>query len=157
MKRSIVAVLMLATAGLGAGCQSHSIRPGIWTLSFHAQDSRTQESLDAYLESQRARVHQVEVLVEPGDETPGEVVEVRPITSRSELGTKRTGTLKPLFGDIAPGSDEINLRGGDETWEFRMVGYISDSEHIIGRRFLARMRVEDEAIEGRWSMDWVSD
>jgi hypothetical protein len=126
-------------------------------LTWHLQDSRTQESIEPYLEANKATVHQVEILVEWGDEQPGEVVEIRAISSHSQAGKKRTSRLAPLFGDIPPGGTDITIRGGDNSFEFRMIGRIESETEIIGRRVLARMRLDDEALEGRWAMKWVSD
>lgn len=157
MTRYLLTLSIVLFAALAAGCQSHSIREGVWMLTWHLQDTRTQESIEPYLEANKATVHQVEVLVEWGDETPGEVVEIRPISSHSQVGKKSTRRLPPLFGDIPVGGNELTIRGGDNSFEFRMIGRVESETHVIGRKVLARMRLDDEALEGRWSMKWVSD
>ena len=152
---SVTSIVLLTFASLG--CQSHSVRDGTWMLTFHAQDSRTQESIEPYLDASKTRVHQVALLVEWGKSQPGEVIEIRPISSHSQVGRTSNANLTPLYGEIRPDDGEVTVRGSDNSWEFRMVGRVESEEHIIGRKFLARMKLDDEAIEGRWSLKRVSD
>jgi hypothetical protein len=147
----VLAAALLLAAALGSGCASHSIREGIWRLSFEAQNAETRERV-------AVPVQQVSVRVEWGSEQPGEAVELTPISSHSPGRTKDTSILKRMFGRIKPGGEEIELWHSDSQWESRLAGRIVNPEYINGQGFLARSHLAERImLEGRWEMSWVSD
>ena len=67
------------------------------------------------------------------------------------------GPLTPLQMARRAGNDEIVIRGRDDSFQFYLVGKVLDEERIDGKNFLAKSHLEDEAVEGRWQMKWVSE
>ncbi len=151
MRHTFLLATLALISLLSAGCSSHSIRQGYWNLRIDGQDSRTRENLSEY--SELAKVFLVDVIVEEATEEPGEVVEVHPSALKTAKGIKRNPKLAPMYGFIPEGENKIVFDGGDKSWVFKLVGKVLTPEMIQGT-FLARMRHEDEAIEGRFSMEW---
>ena len=79
--------------------------------------------------------------------------------SYSALGTssKSQTSLPPMYGNIPIGKNEIIIRGRDGSFQFYLVGRVLSEEHIDGKNFLAKSHLEDEAVQGRWKMKWLSD
>jgi hypothetical protein len=62
-----------------------------------------------------------------------------------------------MYGKIPEGKNEIVIKGRDDSFQFYLVGKVLSEERIDGKNFLAKSHLEDEAVEGRWQMNWVSD
>lgn len=159
MKRIRITAAILVLCGLASGCSSTSLREGTWELSFEAIDSRTGESMEKYFESNRSTYHHVNVHIEWSDENEEEFVEIKGIRSYSANGKafKNQNNLPPMYGNIPIDKDEIIIRGRDDSYQFYLVGKVLNEERIDGKNFLAKSHLEDEAVEGRWKMKWVSD
>lgn len=159
MKRMRITAGILVLGALASGCSSNSLREGTWELSFDAIDSRTGESMEKYFESNRSAYHHVNLHIEWSDEAEEEFVEIKGLRSYSANGktSKTQRDLPPMYGNIPIGKDEIIIRGRDDSFQFYLVGKVLNEEHIDGRNFLAKSHLEDEAVEGRWQMKWVSD
>ena len=71
------------------------------------------------------------------------------------LWPTKCGTLPYTL--IPIGKDEIVIRGRDDSFQFYLVGKVLSEERIDGKNFLAKSHLEDEAVEGRWQLKWVSD
>jgi hypothetical protein len=159
MKSMRITAGILVLGALASGCSSNSLREGTWKLSFEALDSRTGESMDKYFESAGVAYHHVDLKIEWAKESEDEVVEIKGVRSYSALGTSardQTG-LPPMYGSIPLGKNEIIIRGRDDSFQFYLVGKVLSEEHIDGKNFLAKSHLEDEAVEGRWKMKWISD
>lgn len=159
MKNMRITAGLLVLSALASGCSSNSLREGIWKLSFEATDSRTGESMDKYFESAGAAYHHVDLKIEWSSEKEEEVVEIKGFRSYSALGTssKSQTSLPPMYGNIPEGKNEIIIRGRDDSFQFYLVGRVLSEEHIDGKNFLAKSHLEDEAVQGRWKMKWLSD
>lgn len=159
MKSMRITAVVLVLGALASGCSSKSLREGTWELSFEAIDSRTRETMDKYFESAGAAYHHVGLKIEWHSDEDREVVEILGERSYSALGTssKDQTRLPPMYGSIPLGKNEIIIGGRDDSFEFRLVGKILSEEHIDGKKFLAKSHLEDEAVEGRWKMTWISD
>ena len=70
---------------------------------------------------------------------------------------KNQANLPPMYGNIPIGKNEIVIRGRDGSFQFYLVGRVLSEEHIDGKNFLAKSHLEDEAVQGRWKMKWLSD
>ena len=159
MKSMRITAGLLVLSALAAGCSSNSLREGTWKLSFEAVDSRTGETMDKYFESAGTAYHHVDLRIEWASDSADEVVEIKGVRSYSTLGTspKNQTNLPPMYGNIPIGKNEIIIRGRDDSFQFYLVGKVLSEEHIDGKTFLAKSHLEDEAVEGRWKMKWVSD
>jgi hypothetical protein len=159
MKQIRITAALLVLGALASGCSSNSLREGTWKLSFEALDSRTRESMEKYFDSNQSAYHHVNLNIEWSDEKAEEFVEIRGMQSFSANGksVKNQANLPPMYGNIPIGKDEIIIRGRDDSFQFYLVGKVLNEERIDGRNFLARSHLEDEAVEGRWQMKWISD
>ena len=159
MKNMRITAGLLVLSALASGCSSNSLREGTWKLSFEATDSRTGESMDKYFESAGVAYHHVDLKIEWAKESEDEVVEIKGVRSYSTGGiaSKDQSALTPMYGKITKGNDEIVIRGRDDSFQFYLVGKVLSEEHIDGKNFLAKSHLEDEAVEGRWKMKWISD
>ena len=159
MKHIHITTAVLVLSALVSGCSGSSLREGTWKLSFEALDSRTRESMDKYFESNRAAYHHVDLKIEWAKQEEAEVVEIKGVRSYSTGGisSKDQSALAPMYGKITKGNDEIVIRGRDDSFQFYLVGKVLSEERIDGKNFLAKSHLEDEAVEGRWQMKWLSD
>ena len=159
MKQIRITATLLVLGALASGCSSNSLREGTWKLSFEALDSRTGESMEKYFESNQSAYHHVNLNIEWSDEEEEEFIEIRGMQSFSANGKsfKNQASLPPMYGNIPEGKNEIIIRGRDDSFQFYLVGRVLSEEHIDGKNFLAISHLEDEAVEGRWKMKWVSD
>jgi hypothetical protein len=132
-----------------SGCLSHSIREGIWELSFTAQDVKTRQPVDII---PRARV---DVTVDWGKEG-GEVAEIKLIAKLEDSEWKPArGLAPPFYAEIPPGSDALQAKGQDNDWFFILHGKVVSDERVSGTQFFARHTfVDDLSLEGRWEMVW---
>ena len=159
MKQMRITATLLVLGALASGCSSNSLREGTWKLSFEALDSRTGESMDKYFESNQSAYHHGNLNIEWSDEKEEEFVEITGMRSYSASGnsSKSQANLPPMYGNIPIGKDEIVIRGRDDSFQFYLVGKVLSEERIDGKNFLAKSHLEDEAVEGRWQLKWVSD
>ena len=159
MKQIRITAALLVLGALASGCSSNSLREGTWKLSFEALDSRTGESMEKYFDSNQSAYHHVNLNIEWSDEEEEEFIEIRGMQSFSANGKsfKNQASLPPMYGNIPIGKDEIVIRGRDDSFQFYLVGKVLNEERIDGKNFLAKSHLEDEAVEGRWQMKWVSD
>ncbi len=159
MKQIRITAMLLLVGALASGCSSNSLREGTWKLSFEALDSRTGEPMDKYFESNQSAYHHVDLNIEWSDEKEEEFIEIKGLRSYSSNGKsfKTQANLPPMYGNIPIGKDEVVIRGRDDSFQFYLVGKVLDEERIDGKNFLAKSHLEDEAVEGRWQMKWVSE
>ena len=159
MKNIHITAGVLILSALVSGCSSNSLREGTWKLSFEALDSRTGESMDKYFESNRAAYHHVDLKIEWATQEDAEVIEIKGLRSYSASGatSKDQSSLAPMYGKIPEGKNEIVIKGRDDSFQFYLVGKVLSEERIDGKNFLAKSHLEDEAVEGRWQMKWLSD
>ena len=159
MKQIRITATLLVLSALASGCSSNSLREGTWKLSIEALDSRTGESMKKYFESNQSVYHHVNLNIEWSDEKEEEFVEITGMRSYSANGnsSKNQANLPPMYGNIPIGKDEIVIRGRDDSFQFYLVGKVLSEERIDGKNFLAKSHLEDEAVEGRWQLKWVSD
>lgn len=144
--------IALATALLGSGCSSHSIREGIWRHSVDAEDVATKE---------KYATEDMKVELRLGwSEDGGEVVEIIPLAFFRDGGwAKPKKELKPIWG-IIPAETAVKVlhirTQIDPYYVFNMYGTIVSPEAIDGRRFEARHRENSNlALSGRWRMVWM--
>ena len=139
--------VLIVTLLAGAGCSSHSIREGIWSLTFDALDVHSREPVDVWS-------GKVRVSVDWSEEKPGaEAVEIE------RLGASGPKSHRFMYGTIPEGGEFLSIDiAMDRFWVFVMYGEIRSEERIRGREFLAKNR-EDPQTEfyGSWEMRWLSD
>lgn len=132
--------LLVLSAGLG--CSSHSIRNGIWRLSYDLDDVKAKVPVS--FEPKRVRV-----TVDWSDEIAGaEAVELENLDDRLRI-----------YGYILEGGEEFTVKlGQDASWVFSLWGKVRDRETIDGHDLLAKSRASaTTALRGRWKMIWIGD
>lgn len=139
--------VLVVTLLAGAGCSSHSIREGIWSLTFDARDFQSQEPVE--VPSWKVRVS-----VDWSEEKPGaEAVEIE------RLGASGPKSHRFMYGTIPEGGEFLSIDlAMDRFWVFAMYGEIRSEERIAGREFLAKNKEDSQtAFHGSWQMRWLSD
>lgn len=142
-QRLRIGALAGIVALLGAGCSTHSIREGLWKLSFNAQDSLTRQPVPTEL------LPPTRVLVAVGWTDDGEEVTIAHPDSEN---------LR-MYGKIPQGKKEFYVRGAvDDYWVFQLKGNVMSPELVDGTSFAARHRFErNTGFEGRWRMQYVGE
>lgn len=142
-------VLLFTTLALpGSGCKSHTVRPGIWELSYDLRFERTGEEATGLIPPR-----EVHVLVDRGG--GGDIisqVEISPVDLSSDLAR--------MYGDITEdnltASHKIKItHSHDPDWIWNMWGLVRNPQQIEGTNCMARGKFKNVALTGRWDMRWV--
>ena len=151
------------------GCAHHSIREGIWELTFKATVVQTHKPLDI---PPRA------VKVKLGWDGEGEIAEIADLSGahpskvtpsegstaqqKEEPNDSSSLGLKPMFADIRVKregeSPTVKIDHQDGYWNWGMHGIVRSPTVIQETNFFARYKYGDGTIlNGGWSMRWLRD
>ena len=148
-----------------AGCASHSVRPGVWELTFRIERIRNRTPLPAKTQEVLVEVEwAVDQPQPPQNPRVQEVALISPRRRRSTLDPEsnlpRIG-MQPMYGEIEVQGEDRILRIPthlEKDWVWQLTGLVENPQYIRGTRFDARiMHVDNAEFEGTWSLQWVRD
>lgn len=157
-------------SSLGSGCTNHSIRDGIWELSFQAHIIQNQQSFEI-------PTREVKVVLGWGQETgEGEIAEISVVEPASPASPEGGSpgenggedhppelALKPMYADILVKHEgdppSVQIEHQDGYWVWRMHGFVKSPTLIAGSNFNALYKHGDNkaSLNGRWIMRWLRD
>ena len=164
--RAIPLTIAIALGSLASGCASYSLQPGIWELSYTAEDEATGEPVAI------PKV-KVQLFIEEADEpdlaaskelTSDQIeqVELRPLERFDASGKRLTAKgLKPIFAYVFERNHAKYLRSHprshDDDYSFLYEGRIDDEHTVTGIRFYARHKRERISLRGIWSLRFLGE
>ncbi|MBI4603722.1 MAG: hypothetical protein HY721_17345 [Planctomycetes bacterium] len=141
------------------GCSSHTIRAGIWKLTYtDVHKALTHEPLP--MPSHHAAVRLAWVK-DPEEPRHIEDVELVSVAMSSPYGHKPPEA--PIYGEIwqsGQGPPTILIRCREADWNLRLEGHVRSPESVAGTRLEARMRgaqADQGTFEGTWRMEWLRE
>ncbi|HLU49911.1 MAG TPA: hypothetical protein VK116_17555, partial [Planctomycetota bacterium] len=137
--RPLRVTLALCALSFAAGCRSHSLREGVWELSFNAVEYMTNEPADVPSSRVLLRIDWSD------DPEFMEEFDLIPI-DKEGLPDIRFGVRRQSEDEAAANRKPVvtTIRAQQEPlWTYNFVGTIMSEEHIVGQVFTARHRLRD--------------
>lgn len=171
LMRILFCLSLFPVLAFGSGCTHHSIREGIWELSFKARIMLSNNALP--IPSKKVKV--IVGWDEEGGE--GEIAEITVLPEGAsqpavhseegeqegdELSFPHRMDLKPMYAEIKVKHEgyppNVHIEHSDGGWTWTMSGSVKSPTLIAGTNFYARHKLTDRVTSnGQWSLRWLRD